>query len=46
MTLKKGFMLRSIAGTHVVIPLGERVVDFNGILTLNETGAFLWELLL
>ena len=35
-------MLREIAGTWIVVPLGERVVDFNGLMTLSETGAFLW----
>lgn len=43
MKIKQGFMLREIAGSWVVVPLGQRVVDFNGLMTLNETGAFLWE---
>jgi len=36
-------MLREIAGTWIVVPLGQRVVDFNGLMTLSETGAFLWK---
>jgi len=36
-------MLREIAGTWIVVPLGQRVVDFNGLITLSETGAFLWK---
>jgi hypothetical protein len=39
MKIKKDFMLREIVGTWIVVPLGERVVDFNGMVTLNETGA-------
>jgi len=35
-------MLREIAGTWIVVPLGDRVVDFNGLMTLSETGALLW----
>lgn len=43
MKIKSGFMLRNIADQWIVVPLGERVVDFNGLITLNETGAFLWQ---
>ena len=43
MKLKDGFLLRQVGDSHVVVPLGARTVDFRCILTLNETGAFLWE---
>lgn len=42
MKIKSGFMLREIAGQSVVVPLGSRVVEFNGIMTLSESGALLW----
>ncbi len=42
MKIKAGYMLREIAGQYVVVPLGARVVEFNGIITLSESGAFLW----
>jgi hypothetical protein len=42
MKIKNGFMLRKIVDMWVVVPLGERVVDFNGILTLSESAARLW----
>ncbi len=42
MHVKSGFMLREIAGQSVVVPLGARVVEFNGIMTLSESGALLW----
>lgn len=42
MKIKDGFMLREIAGQWVVVPLGERVVEFNGIMTLSDSGALLW----
>lgn len=45
MKIKEGFLARQIVGEWIVIPVGERVVDFNGIITLNETALFLWELL-
>lgn len=43
MKIKSGFMMRSIAGCKVVVSVGKRTLDFNGIINLNDTGAFLWE---
>jgi hypothetical protein len=40
--IKDGFMLREIAGSWVVIPLGQRVVEFNGMISLNESSVLLW----
>lgn len=37
------FLLRQVAGKHVVVPVGDAAVAFNGMLTLNDTGVFLWE---
>ncbi len=42
MKLKENFVLRQVADTWVVLPLGAASLDFNGMLTLNETGALLW----
>jgi len=42
MKIKDGFLLREIVGTNVVIPTGERVIEFNGMITLNDVGAFIW----
>lgn len=42
MKLKEGFILRQVAGEHVVLPVGVDL-DFNGMITLNETGATLWK---
>lgn len=43
MKIKEGFGLRKMAGNYVVVPMGRSVADFNGMVKLNETGAFLWE---
>lgn len=43
MKLKSGFMLREISDTYIVVPVGERRVNFNGMITLNESGALLWK---
>lgn len=43
MKTKNGFVLEQIAGTWVVLPRGERLNDFAGMLTLNESGRLLWD---
>ena len=45
MMLRENFVLRQVADTWVVIALGSATADFNGMLTLNETGALLWRAL-
>lgn len=45
MKLKKDYVLRQIAGSWVVIPMGQAALDFNGMLSMNETGAVLWKAL-
>ena len=42
MKLKEGFVLRQVAGQAVVLPGGD-ALDLNMMITLNDTGAFLWE---
>ena len=43
MKIKDNFLLRKVADSYVVVPVGKLTLDFNGIITLNETGAFLFE---
>ena len=45
MKIKEGFMLRNVADNYVVVPMGKEAADFNGMITLNETGAFMWKCL-
>ena len=42
MKLKDGFILREVAGEHVVIPTGD-ALDLNMMITLTETGCTLWK---
>ncbi len=42
MKLKDGFILRTVAGETVVLPAAG-VTDFDMMITLNDTGKFLWE---
>ena len=43
MKIKEGFLLRHVGENHIVVAVGAAAVDFRSIITLNETGAFLWE---
>ncbi len=45
MKIKSGLILREVADNYIVVAVGERVKDFNGIINLNSTGAFLWNIL-
>ena len=45
MKLNPDFVMRQVAGTWVVIPFGEAAGRLNGMISLNETGAFLWKAL-
>lgn len=42
MKLKEGFLLREVAGKMVAVPTAGDL-DLNMMITLNGTGAFLWE---
>lgn len=45
MRIKKGFAKRNIAGSTIVVPVGKTASEFNGMITLNESGAFFWDCL-
>mgnify|MGYP001081557280 CR=1 FL=1 len=45
MKIKDGYLLREVAGSNIVVPVGEGAMDFSGVITLNEVGAFIWNLL-
>lgn len=45
MKIKDGFILRKIAGEDIVVPIGNNIADFNGVIRLNESAAFLWKVL-
>lgn len=43
--IKSGFILRKIANSDIVIPIGNNIANFNGLITLNESAAFLFKLI-
>ena len=42
MKIKSDFLLREIAGVNIVVPIGGRVIDFKGLIMLNDLGALIW----
>lgn len=42
MKLKEGFIVREVAGQIIVLPTGDDL-DLSRMITLNDTGRFLWE---
>lgn len=42
MKIKDGYILRKIAGDNIVIPVGNNIADFNGVIRLNESATLLW----
>lgn len=43
MKIKDGYILRQVTGNSIVIAVGEEAINFNGIITINGAGTFLWE---
>jgi hypothetical protein len=42
MKINKEFVLREIAGEYIIIPTGKTTLNFNGLITVNEVGVYLW----
>lgn len=45
MKIKDGFVLRNMAGEFIAVPFDESYSDVGALISLNETGAFLWKAL-
>ena len=45
MRVEKEFVLREIAGDYIIIPTGKTILEFNGLVTVNEVGVSLWQML-
>mgnify|MGYP000829823905 CR=1 FL=1 len=42
MKIKKGFVLRDVAGRSVVVATGAAAKKFRGMIMLNDTGKEIW----
>ena len=45
MKIKEDLMIRNIMGEWIIVPMGERLTEFNGMMKVNESGAFIFKLL-
>lgn len=45
MRIKEGFIVRKIIDDYIVVPTGDNIVDFAVAVSMNESGAFLWDIL-
>ena len=45
MKIKDGFIMKNVAGSNVVLPLGERQEEVKGIITFNDVGADVFNML-
>lgn len=43
MRIKKGFELREVCGEHIIVAYGKENIDFNKVISLNESAAYLWK---
>lgn len=43
MRIKKGFELREVCGEHIIVAYGRENIDFNKVISLNESASFLWK---
>lgn len=40
---KSGFLLRRLGNEYMVVPIGKASENLNGMIRMNETGAFYWK---
>ncbi len=45
MKIKDGYVIKDVAGSKVVLPIGERQLELKGIITFNEVGADIFNML-
>jgi hypothetical protein len=45
MKRKNNVIMREIGGQTLLVPIGAKVIALNGLITLNEPAACLWEML-
>ena len=43
MKIKNGYIMKKLGAGYVVVTVGQSSKEFNGLIRLNETGAFLWQ---
>ena len=46
MRIKEGYIIKKLGTGYVVVTVGEASKDFNGAISMNPSGAFLWQSIL
>ncbi len=45
MKIKSGFVLEKVGNGYLAVAVGERAKDFSGLVRMNETSAFFWNVM-
>ncbi len=43
MKVPEGFLMQKIAGSYVIIPLGDKLKQYKGLFKINDEAAFIYE---
>lgn len=43
MKIKSEYVLKQLSGEYIVVPSGKEAISFQGVITLNKSGAVLFE---
>lgn len=41
--LSPDYILRSVAGEYMIVPIGQGIANFSGVISANESAVFLWK---
>ncbi len=44
--IKEGFVLEQVGNSYLAVAVGDTAKEFSGLVRMNGTGAFLWNLIL
>jgi hypothetical protein len=45
MKIKEGFVLEKVGSSYLAVAVGAAAKNFQGLVRMNETGAFMWRLI-
>ena len=45
MKISNEYIIINIAGDYIIVPVGQAAFDFQGLITVNEIGVYIWGLL-
>lgn len=45
MKINGKFVKREVLGDFILVPVGQTALEFSGMITVNEAGLFIWNLL-